>query len=178
VGVTLTSLDAKKKEHSVSVSTTRPGVSVRARKSYTPTTASDAARDRLEMALLLPDAQGDFPVAVGVGASKKGGGLGRRLSPFEVRVPLSALAFLEQGGKRKAAIEISLAAVEDNGARSDPATERKEILLDPARGKDVPKFYAYTGEMKTRKGNMRFVATVRDVTTNRVGIGSASVRIE
>jgi hypothetical protein len=36
----------------------------------------------------------------------------------------------------------------------------------------------YTGEVKARKGNMRFVATVRDVATNRIGVGSASVRVE
>jgi VWFA-related protein len=177
LGVTLSNLDPKKKEHSVNVSTTRPGVTVRNRKSYAPKTAVDAARDRLEMALLTPDAEGDFPVAVGLGAAKKGGGLGRRIAPFQVRVPFGALAFVEQGGKRKATVEITLAAVEDNGARSDPATDRQEIVLNPAE-KDAPKVFSYSGELKTRTGNIRFVATVRDVTTNRVGIGSASVRVE
>jgi len=179
IGVTLASLDPKKTDHSVSVSTTRPGVTVRTRKTYSPTTAADAARDRLEMALLIPDSQGDFPVAVGVGVPKKGGGLGRRLAPFEVRVPISALTFLEQpDGRRKATVEISLAAIQDNGDRSDPSVDRKEIVLEPARSKEPPRFYGYEGTLKTRTGNIRFVAAVRDVTANRVGVGSASVRIE
>jgi len=39
-------------------------------------------------------------------------------------------------------------------------------------------FYIFAGEAKSRKGNHRFVATVKDVATNRFGIGSASARID
>ncbi len=179
VGVTLASLDAKKPLHSVKVTTTRPGVTLRARRGFAPLTASQAARDRLEMALISPDASGDFAVAVRTDAPKKGGGLGRRLVPFAVAVNVSSLTFLDEGGKKKAVVEIGLAAVEDTGARSTPVTERQEIVVTPeslaAAGREP---FVYRGEFKTRTGNMRFVATVRDVATNRVGVGSASVRVD
>jgi VWFA-related protein len=179
VGVTLASLDAKKTVHDVKVTTTRPGVTLRARRGFAPLTAAQAARDRLEMALITPDdTGGDFAVALTTGASKKGG-IGRRLVPFTLRVPVSSLTFLDENGKKKAVVEIGLAAVEDNGARSTPVTERQEIVVSPqalaAAGKEA---FVYRGEFKSRKGNMRFVATVRDVATNRIGVGAASVRVE
>ena len=111
--------------------TTRPGVTLRTRRGFAPLTAAQAARDRLEMALITPDAAGDFAVAVRTDAPKKGGGMGRRLVPFAVVVPVSALTFLDEGGKKKAVVEIGLAAVEDTGARSAPVTQRQEIVVTP-----------------------------------------------
>jgi VWFA-related protein len=179
VGVTLASLDAKKAVHDVKVTTTRPGVTLRARRGFAPLTAAQAARDRLEMALLTPDAAGDFPVALRTDAPKKGAGMGRRLVPFAVVVPVASLTFLDDGGRKKASVEIGLAAVEDTGARSAPVTEKQDIVVTPeslaAAGREP---FVYRGEFKARTGNMRFVATVRDVATNRVGVGSVSVRVE
>lgn len=179
IGVTLASLDAKKGVHDVKVTTTRPGVTLRARRGFAPMTATQAARDRLEMALITPDAAGDFAVSLATDAPQKGGGVGRRLVPFVVSAPLSSFAFLDEGGKKKAVVEIGLAAVEDSGARSDPVTDRKEIVVTPealaASGKES---FVYRGTFKSRTGNLRFVATLRDVTANRVGVGTASVRVE
>ena len=179
VGVTLTALDAKKPLHNVKVSTSRPGVTVRTRRGYTPLTAADAARDRMEMSLITPDAEGDFPVALQTSAPKKGGGMGRRVVPFAVVVPISSLTFLDESGKKKAVVELSLAAVEDKGSRSDPVTDRKEIVVSPeVFAKSAGEPFVYRGEFKSRTGNMRFVATVRDVATNRIGVGTTSVRVE
>lgn len=179
VGVTLASLDAKKPRHDVKVSTSRPGVTVRTRRGYTPLTAADAARDRMEMSLITPDAGGDFAVALRTEAPRKGGGLGRRVVPFAVVVPLSSLTFLDESGKKKAVVELSLAAVEDKGSRSDPVTDRREIVVSPeVLAKSAGEPFVYRGEFKSRTGNMRFVATVRDVATNRIGVGSVSVRVE
>ena len=179
VGVTLTALDPKKTDHAVRVTTTRPGVTLRTRRSYGAKTSDEGARDRMEFALLTPEAAGEFPVALTIGTSKKGAGIGRRLAPFSVSVPVSSFTFLDEGTKKKAVVDVMLAAVEDNGARSDLVPDRKTILVDAAtlaKRPDEP--FVYTGEVKSRKGNMRFVATVRDVATNRIGVGSASVRIE
>ncbi len=179
IGVTLTALDPKKTDHSVRVTSTRPGVTLRARRTYGAKTADASAGDRMELALVTPDARGEFPVALAIGPAKKGGGLGHRIAPFKVSAPLSAFTFLDEGGKKKAVVDVMIAAVEDNGARSNAVPDRKTILVDPAAlAKAEREPFVYTGEVKSRKGNLRFVATVRDVATNRIGIGSASVRIE
>jgi VWFA-related protein len=179
IGVTLTALDPKKTDHAVRVTSTRPGVTLRARRAYGAKTADASARDRMELALVMPDASGEFPVALAIGPAKKGGGIGRRIAPFKVSVPLSAFTFLEEGGRKKAVVDVTLAAVEDSGARSNAVPDRKTILVDAATlAKAANEPFVYTGEVKSRKGNLRFVATVRDVATNRIGVGSASVRIE
>lgn len=179
VGVTLTTLDPKKTDHAVRVTSTRPGVTLRARRAYGAKTADASARDRMELALVTPDAGGEFPVALAIGPAKKGGGIGRRIAPFKVSVPLSAFTFLDEGGRKKALVDVTLAAVEDTGARSDVVPDRKTILVDAAAlAKAEREPFVYTGEVKSRKGNMRFVATVRDVATNRIGVASVSVRVE
>jgi VWFA-related protein len=177
IGVTLSNLP-KKEQHSIKVSVNRPGVSVRTRSSFVPRTAGKASLNRMELALLTPDAKGDFDVAVTVGLPTSAG-IGRRLSPLEARIPLSALTFQEVGGRREAVVDVTVAAVEDNGARSDATTIRRTISLDPAQWeKDKDRFYLFATDARSRPGNLRFVVTVKDMTTNRTGLGSASVRIE
>ena len=179
IGVTLTALDPKKTDHAVRVTSIRPNVTLRARRAYGAKTADESAGDRMELALVTPDARGEFPVALAIGPAKKGGGIGRRIAPFTVSVPLSAFTFLDEGGRKKAVVDVTLAAVEDSGARSNAVPDRQTILLDAAAlAKAEHEPFVYTGEVKSRKGNMRFVATVRDVATNRIGVGSASVRVE
>jgi len=179
IGVTLTALDPKRADHAVRVTSTRPGVTLRARRAYGAKTADASALDRMELALVTPDASGEFPVALAIGPAKKGGGIGRRIAPFTVSVPLSAFTFLDEGGRKKAVVDVALAAVEDSGARSNPVPDRQTILVDAAAlAKAQREPFVYTGEVKARKGNMRFVVTVRDVATNRIGVGSASVRVE
>jgi hypothetical protein len=158
---------------------TRPGVTVRSRRSYAAKSAEEAARDRMEMALLTPDASGDFSASIAVGSPKKGGGLGHRLAPFKVTVPLSELTFVDDAGKKKAVVDVTLAASEDTGARSSPATERKTIVVEPEKLEQARKeSFVYSGELKAGTGNMRFVATVRDVASDRVAVASTSVRVD
>ena len=177
IGVTLSNLP-KKEQYAIKVSVNRPGVSVRTRSSFVPQAAGKASLNRMELALLTPDAKGEFDVAITVGPPKSAG-IGRRLSPLEARIPLSALTFQDAGGRKEAVLDITVAAVEDNGARSDAATIRRTISLDPAQWeKDRDRSYLFTSEAKSRPGNLRFVVTVKDMTTNRTGLGSASVRVE
>ena len=177
IGVTLSNLP-KKEAHKIDVAVTRPGVTVRTRRGFVPKSADKATLDRMEMALLTPDVRGDFSIELSIGPPKPGGA-GRRLSPFEVKIPISALTFRDVNGRKEASFDISMAAVEDNGARSEPTLERKTISIEAAKWDPVrAPFYVFAGEAKSRKGNHRFGATVKDVATNRFGIGSVSARIE
>lgn len=177
LGVTLSSLP-KKDSYGIGVSVTRPGVKVRTRSRFVPMNVERAARNRIELALVTPEGRGDFDVDVAVGATKSGG-IGRRLSTLEAKIPLSALTFQDAGGRREAVIEVAVGAVEDTGARSDISTRRQTISLDTATWeKDRGRFFLFATEVKSRTGNHRFVVTVKDVATNRIGLGSANVRVE
>ena len=177
VGVTLAAVpgtDTRK----VEVRTTRPGIVVRSRTGFGAKTADDAAVDRVEMALLTPAATGDFPATLRIGAPEAKG-FGRRAATWEVAFPTSELTFRAEGGMQSAVVELTLAAVEDNGARSEIKPERVTVTVpaadwDQAKGRP----FVYRGQLKTGKGNLRFVAGVRDVASGRMALASADVRIE
>jgi VWFA-related protein len=179
VGITLTNVDPRKKDLSVKVASTRPGVKIRVRRSYGPKSTAEASRDRMEMALLTPSARGDFDVAFEVGPPKKGGGLGRRLVPFSLRIPVDALTFASDGTTRRATVEVTIAAAEDSGARSGISPSKVPIEIPEGRWDDARKVgFVYNGELKSGKGSLRFVTTVRDVGSDRIAIASQDVRVE
>ena len=131
------------------------------------------------MALLTPGATGDFPATLRVGAPESKSGAGRRVAPYEVLVPISELTFQDEGQAKTAVIEVTLAAVEDTGARSTVKPERTKVSIPAAsweKAKSEP--FVYRGQMKTGKGNLRFIAGVRDVASGRMALASADVRVE
>ena len=74
---------------------------------------------------------------------------------------------------------MTIASVEDTGARSGFVPDRKTLRIPLDKWEDARKeTFVYTAELKTATGNFRFVATVRDVATDRVAIASLPIRVE
>lgn len=179
LGVTLSAVDTSKGNPKVRVTSTRPGVVLTARRNLGAKTGDEAARDRIEMALMTPDASGDFTAPLSIGPPTKGGGIGRRLVPYKVAVSLADLTFVDEGGKKKAVLDILIAATDDAGARSPVVAERKTVTVEPAKfDAALKQTYVHAGELKSRTGNMRFVVGVRDLATGRTSVAQASVRVD
>ncbi|MCC6131493.1 MAG: VWA domain-containing protein [Acidobacteria bacterium] len=179
VGVTLANLDPKKKSFDVKVKSTRPGVKVRTRQTYGVRTPEDSFRDRSEMALVTPSAKGDFSIEFEMGAPVKGGGLGRRLIPFTVRIPIKDLTFTTEAGQRKALVDLTVAAIEDTGAKSKINPTRVPVVIPEADWQKAGgEAFVYKGEAKSGTGNIRFVASVRDAASERIAFGSTMLRVE
>ena len=86
---------------------------------------------------------------------------------------MSELTFREEGGFMKAVAEVTLAAAEDTGARSSIKPEKLTLSIpvadwEKARGQA----FVHRGQLKTGKGNIRFVAGVRDVASGRMALAS------
>jgi VWFA-related protein len=178
VGVTLSGLPGTR-TRKVEVRSTRPGVVVKARTGFAAKTADDAAVDRVEMALLNPDAAGDFPAALRLGRPENTGGVGRRTAPYEVTCPMAELTFRDEGDSKVAIVEVTIAAAEDTGARSAIKPERRRLTIPAAEWEKARvEAFVYRGELKTGKGNLRFVASVRDVASGRMALASTAVRVE
>lgn len=178
VGVTLAGVPGTG-PRKIEVRTTRPGVTVRARTGFEAKTADEAAVDRVEMALQNPGASGDFAATLRIGELEKKGGIGRRTAPWNVSVPMSELTFREEAGFMKAVVEVTLSAVEDTGARSSIKPEKSTLSIPVAQWEKVRgQAYVHSGQVKTGKGNMRFVAAVRDVASGRMALASTDLRVE
>jgi hypothetical protein len=178
VGVTLSAVPGAG-SRKVEVRTTRPGVDVRARTRFGAKTADEAAVDRVEMALLTPGATGDFSATLRIGALEKKGGVGRRTAAWEVSVPMSELTFREEGGFMKAVVEVTLAAAEDTGARSSIKPEKRTVSIPAAEWEKArDQAFVHRDQLKTGKGNLRFVAGVRDVASGRMALTSVDLRVE
>jgi hypothetical protein len=178
LGTTVASLGNSKKEHKVTVTTTRPGVTIRARTSYAVKPVEQAAQDSMEMALLTPGATGDFELLLQTSSSRKAILPGRRIVPVEILVPMSALTFVDDGGKRKALIDVTVAATDATDGHSDFKADRKAILIDPGKDLERRGAYHYEAELQLKTGNSRLVVAVRDVATGRTGLASVPVHVD
>jgi hypothetical protein len=79
----------------------------------------------------------------------------------------------------KAVAEVTLAAAEDTGARSSIKPEKLSLSIpvaewEKARGQA----FVHRGQLKTGKGNIRFVAGVRDIASGRMALASSDLRVE
>ena len=139
------------------------------------------ARDRMEMSLVTPDASGRVPRH----APDRPREEGRRdraagIAPFAVvrsALRRSRSSTRAAGRKRSSTSPSRPSRTTARDRTRSRIARRSSWTRRPSR-KPAGEPFVYTGEVKSRTGNMRFVATVRDVATNRIGVGSVSVRVE
>jgi len=175
VGVTLPEALPEGKVARVSLSCTRPGVTLRTRASVGARSDAEAARDVAESALLSPAAASAFVVGLELGTPRADGALSRRrATPWRLLVPARELTFGDDGELRSAVVEVTFAAVDEAGGRSDLAPQRHTISVPASRfgeigAREVP----IEGLLRTRSGRHRVVVTVRDVASGRTAVASA-----
>jgi len=177
VGITLPGALPDGKVVKVDVSCTRPGVLLRTRSSVGARSDGQAARDLAESALLSPPPASAFRVRLTLGTPRPEGAFSRRrVSQWQLSVPSGELTFAPDGDRRTAIVEVTIAAVDQAGGRSELAPERHTISVPAARlaetaGREVP----ITGLVRTRPGSHRIVATVRDLASGRTAVVTESL---
>lgn len=175
VGVTLPEALPAGKVLKVHLSCSRPGVTLKTRSSVGARSAAETARDLAESALLAPPPPSAFTVRLELGAPRPDGLLSRRrVTPWRLIVPGGDLTFSSAGDPRTAVVEVTLAAIDEAGGRSELAPERFDVSVPAARlaetaGRDLP----LSGLLRTRTGRHRIVATVRDVASGRTAVATA-----
>ena len=175
VGVTLPEALPAGKVLKVHLSCSRPGVTLKTRSSVGARSAAETARDLAESALLAPPPPSAFTVRLELGAPRPDGLLSRRrVTPWHLIVPGGDLTFSSAGDPRTAVVEVTLAAIDEAGGRSELAPERFDVSVPAARlaetaGRDLP----LSGLLRTRTGRHRIVATVRDVASGRTAVATA-----
>lgn len=173
VGVTLPGAPPAGGSFSVKVSVKRPGVNVFARRSWSARTADELAKDRVEAALLDPRAPSDFDVKLGV---EEASAEKPREVPFALTIPVRHLTFVEKDGRMQATVDVTVAAIDAVGARSSVEPQRGTIFIPREEHAQAQKAGVYThrGTLVSLPGEVRFVAAVRDVLSERIGIASCA----
>jgi len=173
VGVTLSSLPAAG-TRKVSVSVTRPGVTVRSRRSYSVKTPGDRAGDITVAALRTNVRYQGIPVTLVTSPPTKAKKYYN--VPVVVSVPAKSLTFLPSGKDLKASADVYFAVMDDSGNMSNINREEANFALPADAPADAPIKYAAT--LSVRKGNARIVVNVRDRETGKMGTAKADLHVE
>lgn len=158
----------------VAVTVSRPGATVRARRSYAPRTPVERAGDVAVAALRSNISYQGIPVTLSTSPASKQKKYWAM--PVVVTVPASGLTFLPDGQNFKASADVFFAVMDDSGNMSDISREEATFALPPEAPKDA--VVRYTASLQLRKGNARVVANVRDRETGRMGTARADVHVE
>jgi VWFA-related protein len=174
IGVTLSKLPGSGHQ-AVRVDVRRPGVTVRARRGYTPLSEADRVRDRVQAALRTNFSSTDIPLTLKTEPATRKGNLYQ--FGISVTFPAAGLTFGLVDGGRRARADISIAAIDDSGRMSEPSRDETMFTL-PEGANEGNAALQYKTMLRTRKGNHRIVVTVRDRANGRIGTAKADVRIE
>jgi VWFA-related protein len=159
----------------VRVDVSRPGVTVRARRSYAALSEADRARDRVQAALRTNFSSTDIPINLKTEPATRKGNLYQ--FAISVTFPAAGLTFGTVDGARRALADVSIAAMDDSGRMSEPSRDETMFTL-PEGANEGNSALQYRTMLQTRKGNHRIVVNVRDRASGRTGTARADVRIE
>ena len=158
----------------VRVTVARPGVTVRARRSFAARTPAERGGDVAQAALRSNIQYRGIPVTLSTALPTKGKKY--YALPIAVTVPASSLTFLPSGDSRRAVADVYVGVMDDAGRMSDINREETTFTLPPDAPSNAP--LRYTVNLEIRKGNARVVVNVRDRETGRMGTARADVHIE
>lgn len=139
----------------IEVEIDRPGLEVRHRRSVLELTSREQATLETEEALLLGKDAGNLYVELGKPKVK------RRMVrlPFEVRIPLDWATLIPKGKQRGLDLEIRVAALDENGSRSEvPVIPLQADIPPPPPGV----YMTYEGTVELRKTSQRLVVSLHD----------------
>lgn len=160
---------------------TRPGVKIQLRKRFVARDETDDAAETTESSLLFGARESALPVEIKLGKGQHAGWFlaPRREIDYEVRIPIASLELEERDGVRLADVEITFAAVDQKGDLSKPVVVKAPLRIPDARWEEARKaVWPCDGTLVSRPGQQRYVITVRDVRSNRIGTAEVNGRFD
>jgi VWFA-related protein len=173
VGVNLSNLPGTGFRN-VRVTVARPGMTVRARRTFAARTPAERGGDVAQAALRSNIQYRGIPVTLSTAPPTKGKKY--YALPIAVTVPASSLTFLASGDSRRAVADVYVGVMDDAGRMSDINREEMTFTLPSDAPSNAP--LRYTVNLEIRKGNARVVVNVRDRETGRMGTARADVHVE
>jgi VWFA-related protein len=161
--------------HRVDVAVARPGLVVRARRTYAVEGDEQRFEDRARSTLLTATSYADLAASVKTGIAVHEG----RFSalPVEVEVPARDLTFLPDGDHVTARPVYYFAAVSDRGEETPLSRTTQAFTLSAAEARGSRPIVIRL-KLKLRRGTYVLVTNVLDPETGRMGTARANVRVE
>lgn len=175
LGVTLSKLQLKGYEN-ISVTVSRPGVTVRSRKGYEPKSQDQIVGSRTLATLQTDLGYGAVPVQIQAGAATPAQKSLYTL-PITVTVPASGLTFVPEGDKATAKADLYIGSIDDKGRMSEITHQETSFQL-PSDKTATNQPLAYSATLQTKKGNYRIVVNVLDTASGKMGTAKSNVRVE
>jgi hypothetical protein len=181
LGATLEATRRKTDGNRVELVCRRPGVKLHLRRRVVAREASDAAFEATEASLLFGATGSALPLEFRLGDGKRSG---RLLAPkreivFVIRIPIASLELEEKNGAREADVEMTFASVDARGDVSAPVVIKAPLRIPEAEWEQArAAIWPYEGRLVSRPGEQRYVVTVRDVRSNRLGTAEVTGRFD
>ena len=160
------------RRHDVRVRVGRPGLAVRTRDSFLDLSRQAERTMAVESALLFGDPAAQGSLHVEAGEAQRSGS--RRVDvPILVAIPVDFVTLLPQGGKWVAALEMRVAALDEQYRRSEvPSVPLELSFADrPEAGKAIP----YRTSLTLRRAEQVVVVSITDVGSGRSLTGRVEV---
>jgi VWFA-related protein len=161
--------------HRVEVAVTRPGLIVRARKTYTVEGDEQRLEDRVRSTLLTSASYADLAASLKTGVPARDGRFFEL--PVEVEVPARDLTFLPDGGRVTARPVYYFVALSDRGEETPLSRTAQSFTLSAPEARSGRPL-VFKLQVKLRKGSYALVANILDPETGRMGTARANVRVE
>ncbi|HZF09049.1 MAG TPA: VWA domain-containing protein [Thermoanaerobaculia bacterium] len=147
------------RRHNVQVEVRRAGLKVRSRSGYVDLSKGGESAMMVESAMLFGSPAGSESLPFELGAAVRSGR--REIEvPLKVALPVNAMAVVPIEGKYRAELELRVAALDENGNRSDIPMQPIKLAFAtaPERGKYVP----YGLKLKLRRIRQHLVIALFD----------------
>ncbi len=161
--------------HRVEVAVSRPGLRVRARRTYL--TENDDARmeDRVRATLLTSASYADLSPAVRIVPAPPEAGKG--VVTVDIEIPAEELTFLPDAGHVTARAAYYFAALGDHDEQTPVTHTIQTFTLSPGEARSGKPLVERVS-LKLRKGSYRLVVNVVDMPTGKMGTARATFRAE
>ena len=161
--------------HRIDVAVVRPGLRVRARRTYAPEDESARIEDRVRATLLTSTAYADLAPVVRTGAPAREAP--RSTVPVDVELPPGDLAFTAEAGSTVAHVVYYFAARNDRGEETPLLRTTQSFALAPGDVRSSRPLVARF-PLKLGRGIWRLVVNVLDETSGKMGTARITVRVE
>ena len=161
--------------HRVEVVVSRPGLRVRARRTYTSEDEEKRVEDRVHATLLTSSSYADLAPVVRMGPSSREGG--QTLVTVDVEVPASDLTFLPDTGHATARAVYYFAAIDEKGETTPVTRTTQSYTLAPSETRGARPLVERVS-LRLRRGTYRLVVNVLDPESGRMGTARAPLRVD